>query len=203
LERENIFEDSGFLEMISFAIFELNNNIKEKHLKRLEEFISQTKREREFDKKVMKTITAILNEKEEIDEFLKKYMIFPYKENIVCYPQEEEIETEKVKKILGSEYVKKEEKQTLIEFNKNKNKEHIVIINSNKIKEYIQNKKSEDIFTDIYYYIKENYNVKDEEIFGESLGEFIHFLNKFGNKNVFFTNKANKFGIRIAKWIEQ
>jgi len=175
-----------FIKDILVAVVKLNRNI-EKYLIRLKEFIIQTEKKRQFNKKLYKIADMILKEDKKIDDFLVTKN-FVFKEKIVVIP--DVVDYELVKRIIGRVSVKKEAKKTLP---KKPIEEVIELIDIKKLVSNLDG--SEDLFKSIINYIDK----KNDKLLSESIRVFVYVLNHY-DKNIIYTKNYNEFNVRICKW---
>ena len=181
----NEFED--FVKDILFDLISLNQNI-DGYLKRLQEFISQTEKKRQFNQKLFKISNMILNEDNRIDNFLisKKFV---YKQKIIPLADISYLNSDKLKNILGELKREKVVKKGKIK----KIEEVINLIDIKKLLEYV--KGSEDIFKTILEYIGK----LDKELINESVRVFVYILNHY-DKYLEYEKEYNEFNVKVVKW---
>ena len=181
----NEFED--FVKDILFDLISLNQNI-DGYLKRLQEFISQTEKKRQFNQKLFKISNMILNEDNRIDNFLisKKFV---YKQKIIPLADISYLNSNKLKNILGELKREKVVKKGKIK----KIEEVINLIDIKKLLEYV--KGSEDIFKTILEYIGK----LDKELINESVRVFVYILNHY-DKYLEYEKEYNEFNVKVVKW---
>ena len=181
----NEFED--FVKDILFDLISLNQNI-DGYLKRLQEFISQTEKKRQFNQKLFKISNMILNEDNRIDNFLisKKFV---YKQKIIPLADITYLNSDKLKNILGELKREKVVKKGKIK----KIEEVINLIDIKKLLEYV--KGSEDIFKTILEYIGK----LDKELINESVRVFVYILNHY-DKYLEYEKEYNEFNVKVVKW---
>jgi hypothetical protein len=186
LEELKVLKIEEFIKDILVEVVRLNKNI-DSYLKRLREFIIQTEKKREFNKKLNKIADLILKEDARIDEFLRN-KDFVYKQKIIAVA--DIFEVDRVKEIVGKVFVKKPIKKTKI---KRPIKEVIHLIDLKSLIDKLE--KSEDIFETILSHIEK----KDKELINESVRVFVYILNHYDRK-VVYMDEFNKYNVRIVKW---
>jgi len=180
-------EFSDFIKDILFDLISLNQNI-DSYLKRLQEFITQTERKRRFNQKLFKLASDILNEENNVDNFLitKKFV---YKQKITPLPDITYVDFSKIQKIIGEikkeKVVKKSEVKTF--------EEVINLIDIQKLLKEIEG--SSDIFQSIINYVGKI----DKELLNESVRVFVYILNHF-DKKLQYTKEYNQFNVKVVKW---
>jgi hypothetical protein len=187
-EFQEFMEFEEFREFVSVALNGMTIFIENSilYLNRLSDFIIQTKRKREFNKKLSKIADMILNEDIRIDDYLTT-KTFPFRQRISPFEDIEKINVKKAKKIVGNFKRKKEMKEIYI---KNIDNEIIYIPDIKNIIQKIEG--SEDIFETIINLIPKN-------DINESVRIFMHIINHYDEK-IEYKDKFNSYNIRVVKW---
>ena len=192
----------GLLQEISIDILKFIENIDE-YIKRLKQFILQTKQKRQQNRKIIQLSNLILEEKvTTLDEYLSLNIDRCFhsvtrnqKNRIYAYPDDKNIRqiSKELKKLLKNIDVKKPIKDRPL---KKQKKDKLDLIDIDKIIRDLNHEKSSDVF----YFIQSHSELKGYN--GESLKDeaFKLFLQLSIEKNMIFNKEFNQYGVRIARW---